>query len=619
MLVLHLPLTGNVHNQGLLDEEVEIQQNLVWSDVGKLGKCIQFNGNTNQILSFANVPKKTNNFTWACWVKQSNRTSTTYNSTKQYVLSNGRDCGAIGFNIFIHDGILTIHMGSGANDGSMTSTTNSRIQIQELSLNTWYHICCAVNDNNVMVYIDGTLIKILPLIEINFRSDRESYFTIGKMAYGHYYTTSYFPFDGYVQDVRVYDTCLSPRQVKEISKGLVCHYPLGEIDGKIGGRNLLVKTNQGKTKWTNAHADGSYSCESVNWNGINVVKMSCATPTTSWKMFTFNGLLENFDKLEPSAIYTLSYDVIGNIKVGFSNLWDSDATHSIVALAQETVIKKTYGSHYIVNITLKDALNKSKQLVYFRNDLKAGESVIIANLKLEKGNKATAYTPCPTDDPVMYDNVIYDTSGYCNNGSVSGDILWDTNTPRYNGAYDFNGTGYIYNDNLNLTTTAFTISFWIKIPSAITHQHFDFATFNSWTSEGVGIYWDTSGQKSSSGGIFGKDSNGDKIHVGVQCRGKLNEWTHFAITWDGTNVYRYSNGIKFSESDFNAVSVYHPRLWLGNSTFGDRTLENSESCMSDFRFYVTALSDSDILELYQSSASVDNNGNLMLAGEVIEE
>lgn len=267
---------------------------------------------------------------------------------------------------------------------------------------------------------------------------------------------------------------------------------------------------------------------------------------------------------------------------------------------------------------MKDALNKSKQLVYFRNDLKAGESVIIANLKLEKGNKATAYTPCPTDDPVMYDNMIYDTSGYCNNGSVSGDILWDTNTPRYNGAYDFNGTGYIYNDNLNLTTTAFTISFWIKIPSAITHQHFDFATFNSWTSEGVGIYWDTSGQKSSSGGIFGKDSNGDKIHVGVQCRGKLNEWTHFAITWDGTNVYRYSNGIKFSESDFNAVSVYHPRLWLGNSTFGDRTLENSESCMSDFRFYTTALSDSDILELYQSSASVDNNGNLMLAGEVIE-
>lgn len=166
---------------------------------------------------------------------------------------------------------------------------------------------------------------------------------------------------------------------------------------QVGGRNLLVKTNQGKTKWANAYANGSYSCESVNWNGINAVKMSCATPTTSWRMFMFNGLLENFDKLEPSAIYTLSYDVIGNVNVGFSNLWDSDATHGIMASAQETVIKKTYGFHYIINITLKDALNKSKQLVYFKNNLKAGESVIIANLKLEKGNKATDWTPAPED------------------------------------------------------------------------------------------------------------------------------------------------------------------------------------------------------------------------------
>ena len=166
---------------------------------------------------------------------------------------------------------------------------------------------------------------------------------------------------------------------------------------KIGGRNLLVKTNQGKINWSNSYADGSYSCESVNWNGINAVKMSCTTPTTSWKMFTFNGLLENFDKLEPSAIYTLSYDVIGNIKVGFSNLWDSDATHSIISSAQETVIKKTYGFHYIVNITLKDTLNKSRQVVYFTNNLKAGESVIIANLKLEKGTIATDWTPAPED------------------------------------------------------------------------------------------------------------------------------------------------------------------------------------------------------------------------------
>lgn len=610
-----------------------MQNNLAWSDAGKLGKCIQFNGNANQILSFSNVPKKANNFTWACWAKQNNRTS-----TKQYILSNGRDCGSIGFNLYIQNGILFVHMGSGLDDGSTTSTTNSWNNIQELQLNTWYHICCSVNDSSVMVYINGELIKTLALVDINFRSSYESYFTIGKMAYGHRATTYYFPFDGYIQDVRVYNTCLSPRQIKEISKGLVCHYPLGEIDGKIGGRNL-IKNGKGNVKAgffknfptvTDEYAEFTIKSKKT-YSGINLN----------------DGFVYGCREYDVGEKYTWSYDIMytdwnfptGSNRTEFwmgqrytnapsgetaTGTWSKVTQHNLPVVGQNGCeLNKWY--HVKQTVTIPDPASsnvKQQATISFYNsnaDVEASFTARIKNVKLEKSSTATPWTPAPEDNASFYDNVIYDTSGYCNNGSVSGDILWDTDTPRYKGAYDFNGTGYIYNDNLNLTTTAFTISFWIKIPSTITHQHFDFATFNSWASEGIGIYWDASGQTSSSGAIFGEDSKGDKIHVAVQCKGKLNEWTHFAITWDGTKVYRYSNGIKFSESDFNVVSVYHPRLWLGNSTFGDRTLENSESCMSDFRFYATALSDSDILELYQSSASVDNCGNLMLSGEVIEE
>lgn len=170
------------------------------------------------------------------------------------------------------------------------------------------------------------------------------------------------------------------------------------IDGiEVGGRNLLVGTNKGTYRWSNSHKGGTYGIEAVIWNNVNAVKMTCETPTSSWKMFTFNGLLDNFGLLEPNGEYILSYDVIGDIQVGFLNLWESSATNSIVKQSKTTIISKDYGLRYIVDIILKDELEKKNQLVYLSNNLTANTSVIIANLKLEKGNKATDWTPAPED------------------------------------------------------------------------------------------------------------------------------------------------------------------------------------------------------------------------------
>lgn len=618
MLVLHLPLTGDIHNQGLLEEDTYRAQDLTYSDNGKLGKCLQFNGDPKQILSFVNVPKKKNNFTWACWIKQTNRTSTVYQKTIQYVLSMGRDCGAIGFNIRMINGYLNIHLGSGEDTDATTSTTNKGINIQELQLNIWYHICCTVDNESVNVYINGELVKTFPLIDISYRSNFHGYFTIGKMGYNNNNTSAFFPFDGLIQDVRVYDTCLSPRQVKEISKGLVCHYPLGEIDGKIGGRNLLVKTNQGKTKWYNAHADGAYSCESVSWNGINAVRMSCTTPTTSWKMFMFDGLLENFDKLEAGGNYILSYDVIGNVKAGFSNLWDSSAVNGIVEKSSITILETSYGYHYTVDILLKNILTKSKQVVYLYNNLKAGESVIIANLKLEKGNKATAYTPCPTDDPVMYDNVIYDTSGYCNNGSVTDSTCptWSSDTPRYKGSYYFDSNKrIIINDFQYENIKHGTINIWINrhSTSSIWRTYLFLANGFNWTGNEYDFI--------ILGSTGGQDVTIDCCSHAYPYSVELNKWYMFTITWNLESHISnyYVNGQKIKTYNDDQINITyaskHNSHFLGS---GNATYEQDYS-LSDFRIYATSLSDSNILELYQSSASVDNNGNLMLAGEVIEE
>lgn len=631
MLVLHLPLTGNIHNQGLLDEEVEIQQNLVWSDAGKLGKCIQFNGNANQILSFANVPKKTNNFTWACWVKQINRTSTTYNNTNQYVLSNGRDCGAIGFNILIHDGILIIHMGSGADDNSTTSTTNSRIQIQELSLNTWYHICCAVNDSNVMVYINGTLIKIFPLIEINFRSSRESYFTIGKMAYGHYSTASYFPFDGYVQDVCVYDTCLSPRQVKEISKGLVCHYSLGEIDGKIGGRNL-IKNGKGNVKTGFFERFPTVTDE----YGEFTLKSKKTYATIS----LYDGFVYECRDYPVGEKYTWSYDIMytawdfptgsnreefwmgqryGNAPSGetATGAWRGVTQHHLPVVGQNGCeLNKWYHVKQTVTIPQQASSNVGQHgIISFYNsnaNVEASFTARIKNVKLEKSSIATPWTPAPEDNTSFYDNVIYDTSGYCNNGSVTDSTCptWSSDTPRYKGSYVFNGNKQVIDTPNVFHQEDITISFWFKRLKDTNTRQFLFTIWEGFscelTADDIPLFRIATDVSHAVDALSDK-----KITVN-------DGWTHFCGVYkNGEYSKIYING-QLKKSVSSASKIY----WnIHSSKIGIYSSHNTyyNGQISDVRIYATALSDSDILELYQSSASVDNSGNLMLAGEVIEE
>lgn len=598
MLCLWLPFTdGTTKNQGLIQDGITTGVTPTFINDGKLGKCL----NQGQIdMSADTTAKILNNqeLTICFWLYVNAEKGSTTKRGMLFGNDSMRENSNRKFSLFQYPTCNDLHL-------SWMNDTKDKAFLAEflkgiLPSYQWTHVTITYDNPTTSIYING--IKKYTCSGI---SNSSSFAYNTRVVWNNAYR--------YLNDFRIYNTCLSPRQVKEISKGLVCHYPMGNVDGKIGGRNLLVKTNQGKINWSNSHADGSYSCESVNWNGINAVKMSCTTPTTSWKMFTFNGLLENFDKLEPSAIYTLSYDVIGNIKVGFSNLWDSGATHSIIVSAQETVIKKTYGFHYIVNITLKDALNKSRQVVYFTNNLKAGESVIIANLKLEKGNKATAYTPCPTDDPVMYDNVIYDTSGYCNNGSVTDSTCptWSSDTPRYKGSYVFNGNNqYLkFQNPITSSSTDFTISCWVKFDD--TTGNSTICTMRTAVGNGIALF--------KIGNKIRFDDNAQFTFSDYTI--SANAWTHVVVTRSSSCKNLYINGIlKQTVNTVGDMKLISNVGTIGaSSQGGDGILNYLNGQLSDFRIYATAFSDSDILELYQSSASVDSSGNLMLAGEVVEE
>ena len=101
-----------------------------------------------------------------------------------------------------------------------------------------------------------------------------------------------------------------------------------------------------------------------------------------------------------------------------------------------------------------------------------------------------------------------------------------------------------------------------------------------------------------------------------------NKWTHLCVTRNNTSKKLYING-KLVDStpkvgDMQNIGKY---FTIGGSESSDNGIADMNwlnGNISDFRIYATALSESDVLNLYQSSASLDLQGNLMLSGEVIE-
>jgi len=71
-----------------------------------------------------------------------------------------------------------------------------------------------------------------------------------------------------MNDIRIYDTALSPREVKEISKGLVLHYPLS----MPGGENLLKNSLTNFPELWSGSGDGPTL---TTQSGVSVPEWGC--------------------------------------------------------------------------------------------------------------------------------------------------------------------------------------------------------------------------------------------------------------------------------------------------------------------------------------------------------
>lgn len=200
------PLIKDYKNYGLDSEDLTVMGTVPFS-AGKLGNAATYTGNTANCL-YRTGFQLSDNFSWACWVKISENPS-----VYDYFLSEGRDSGFGGINLMYANGKISVT----GNTGSLSTN---------VELNTWYHVvllCSSTNGNKL--YLNGNLVASASFATIDYTYS-QGHFAIGKMAYGCTSTSAYFPHNGQVQDVRIYDHVLSVKEIKELAKGLVMHLPL---------------------------------------------------------------------------------------------------------------------------------------------------------------------------------------------------------------------------------------------------------------------------------------------------------------------------------------------------------------------------------------------------------
>lgn len=369
-----------------------------------------------------------------------------------------------------------------------------------------------------------------------------------------------------IDDVRIYDHALSEREVRDLSQGLVLHYTFDQFQEPTENKASGI-TYSSYAPYHNISGDANKV--TMVWATTNEYMTIDGFGTLQGKTITVSGYMKkNGASYLPPFIKTSTYET---------------------ATAVNHVMDSSTGRFEVTQVYD----STSKWLFHTPITAVAGDVITIEDFQVEF-NKGYA-TPFVNGTRA---GIVRDQSTQGNDAPL---VL--ANTPKWveggmvgKGCYEFAGGGKTPGIlSPQIKTDKYTISFWAKHTSA---GKMAFGSDRSATFYWYGDYsW-----KYTHGGTSGEFyyPKSQMINIG--------EWGHFAVTYDGSNVRIYRNGVyegvKASSGipNFNRHSIGYG---FANTSY------DFQGQIDDVRIYTTALTTEEIRELYQQRASLDSGGNLL--------
>ena len=209
----------------------------------------------------------------------------------------------------------------------------------------------------------------------------------------------------------------------------------------VGGRNLATNTNKGTTGWGWNMQTGGCTKTLVSENGVDTCKLTRdSVAQTGWSVIEFSYIGRT--KWEADTNYTVSVDVKASVSTSMDPGFRHSNSSNMLIQSCKAVNNKTVANVWTKLVwVVKSAAtlpSGTSQNTYFTGmNSNVGVSYQFKNLKIEKGNTATDWTPAP-EDYVSYVDVEYYLS--TSPTSLSGGS-WSTIAPTWvNGKYMWSRT-----------------------------------------------------------------------------------------------------------------------------------------------------------------------------------